>query len=408
MEAEAKARCVVARTLRERVRERLAPGSVERLDQQAQELPPGEQVDGHGAVTIRRPVALLVVLDLESVQLGGGGRDFEGRHVEAVPLLQVAQTRTFEPESLREVPHRPAFSQVDQKDSFVADDLYLVAGHHGGGIGADTDPARDAELAHGDQDLGEPPRAEGVLVDEPPLRRKPEAPKELPGRHPAAGERLQRVEPGGQPDRARDTADDSPACCVHLGDGASERSRGTVRPDEHPRKTLGRSTDEEDSRRLAHTVDQGRIRNRAPVVDSELGELDGKGQEFGERPVASQGAQREPAVELGPVVRGCDDDQIRRAPRNPIPDFALVEPEDIAHQDEGPRSSLGEARPRPSRQQACGNREEHRPPRPTRAPRIPRAVPAGAACGVQPPRPVMRAYSRGNTAGRAPGRENTV
>ena len=349
-----------------------------------------------------------MVLDLEPVQLGGGGCDFQGRHVEAVPLIQVAQARTFEPESLREVPHRPALAQGDKKDSFVADHLHLVADHHGGGVGTDADPARNAELVHGDQDLGEPPRAEGVLVDEPPVRRQSEAPKELPGRYPALRERLQCVDPGGQPYRSRDTADDRSARRVHLGDGASERSRRTVRPYEHPRKTLGRSTDEEGSRRLAHTVDQGRIRDRAPVVDSELGELDGKGQELGERSVASQGAQREPAVELGPVVRGSDDDQIRRAPRNPIPDLALVEPKDVAHQDQRPRSSLGEARPRPSRPQACGNHEERRLPRPACSPRIPRAVPVGAPCGVQPPRPVMRAYSRGNTAGSAPGCENTA
>ena len=347
-------------------------------------------------------------LQLEAVELGGGGRHLERRHVEAIAMLQVAQTGALELEAVRGARRRHAAGQVDQQDSLVADDFPPPVLDHGRGLGADANPARDAELVHRDQHLGEAPRTEDVLIDEPSVRHQPETSEELRGRHPPAGERLQRVDPGGQPRRPRDAADDGAAFRVQVDDGARQRRLRAVGPKERPGETLRRPADEEDPCRVPHLLDQRRILARPPGVDTEFGGVDRDGKELGERPVALQRPPGELAVELRPVAGRRDDHQLGSVLDDAVPDIALVERQHVADQDDGPRGSLRDTRPRPSEAETRNDQEQHRPRL------LPRARGARAGTGgdarhrAHSPRPVMRAYSRGRTVGRASGRENTA
>ena len=346
-------------------------------------------------------------LQLEAVELGGGGRDLERRHVEAIAMLQVAQTCARELETVRGVRRCQAVGQVDQEDSSIADDFRPPVLDHGRGLGADAKPARDAELMHRDQHLDETPRAEDVLIDEPSFRHQAETPEELPGRHPPVGERLQRVDPRGQPRRPRDAADDGAASRVHVDDGARQRSRRAVRPKQHPGETLRRPADEEHPCRVSHLLEQRRVLGRLPGVDTEFGGVDRDGKELGERAVALQCSSRESSVELRPVAGGRDDHQLGGVLGDAVPDIALVEGQHVADQDDGPRGRVRDARPRPSEAQARDDQEQHRPRFVPHACRVRAKTGGGARHRVQSPRPVMRAYSRGSTAGRASGRENT-
>ena len=245
---------------------------------------------------------------------------------------------------------------------------------------------------HRDQHLDETPRTEDVLVDEPSLRHQSETSGQLRGRHPPAGEHLQRVDPGGQPRRSRYAADDGAASRVHFDDGARQRRRRSVRPKEDAGETLRRPADEECPCRTPHVLEQRRILDRLPGVGSEFGGVDRDGKELGERAVALQRSPGEPAVELRPVAGGRDDHQLGGVLGDAAPDIALVERQHVADQDDGPRGRVGDPRPRPSETEARDGQEQHRPR--LLLPQA-RKVRAGTGDGTrhraQSPRPVMRA-----------------
>ena len=247
-----------------------------------------------------------------------------------------------------------------------------------------------------------------MLVDEPSVGYQREPPIELRGRYFPFREDLQRVDSGERPGRAGDPADDDAARRVGLRNGPSQRRRGAIGLNEHPGESLGCTPYEEDTGRFPDLLHQCPICDRPPIVDSELGRVDGKGKKLGERAVALQGASGELAVELRSVARGGDDDQIGRVLRDSRPDVALVESKYVADQDERPRPGFGDSRPQPAAPQARNDQEKHRPHRPADTRRNHAEVRNDARHRRQPPRPVMRAYSRGSTDGRAPGRENTA